>query len=155
MISAGFTLLLLALGCVGGTADQSGEMSPTPGSPAVTDLDSLVAYLRAAGLSVEVKGETTEPLFSGKATFLSVDGGGVEVLEYDDAESADAEAGRISPDGTKIETDTKEGKVATDISWIATPHFYKSGKLIVLYVGADAAVTVALEAALGSQFAGG
>ncbi len=42
----------------------------------------------------------------------------------------------------------------TMVTWVAAPHFYKSGRLIVLCVGDDAGVIAALEAALGAQFAG-
>lgn len=38
---------------------------------------------------------------------------------------------------------------------MATPHFYRSGNVIALYVGDDAATLAALERALGPQFAGG
>jgi hypothetical protein len=38
--------------------------------------------------------------------------------------------------------------------WVATPHFYEAGKLIVLYVGEDSGVVGVLEEALGPQFAG-
>ena len=38
--------------------------------------------------------------------------------------------------------------------WVAPPHFYKSGRLIVLYVGQSSPVIIALERALGPQFAG-
>jgi hypothetical protein len=37
---------------------------------------------------------------------------------------------------------------------VATPHFYKAGRLIVLYVGDSTGVTNVLEAELGQQFAG-
>ena len=40
------------------------------------------------------------------------------------------------------------------VSWVAAPHFYQTGKLIVLYVGDDTAVHNVLENVLGSQFAG-
>ena len=39
--------------------------------------------------------------------------------------------------------------------WMATPHFFKSGKLIVLYLGDDVAVMTLLTGLLGPQFAGG
>ena len=41
------------------------------------------------------------------------------------------------------------------ITWIDTPHFYKAGKIIVLYIGSDATVLDLLKGALGPQFAGG
>lgn len=34
------------------------------------------------------------------------------------------------------------------------PHFYKAGRIIVLYVGSDETVLGLLEEILGSQFAG-
>lgn len=39
------------------------------------------------------------------------------------------------------------------VTWVTTPHFYKAGCLIVLYVAA--AITTALEQVLGPQFAEG
>jgi hypothetical protein len=41
------------------------------------------------------------------------------------------------------------------VSWMDTPHFYKTGKIIVLYVGSDTTVLELLEGVLGPQFAGG
>ena len=64
--------------------------------------------------------------------------------------AADAEAALISPDGYSIRTATK----GAEVGWIAPPHFYKAGKLIVLYVGESEVVTVVLERVLGPQFAG-
>jgi hypothetical protein len=39
--------------------------------------------------------------------------------------------------------------------WMATPHFFKSGSLLVLYVGDDAEILDLLKDSLGDQFAGG
>jgi hypothetical protein len=38
--------------------------------------------------------------------------------------------------------------------WIAPPHFFKSGRLIVLYIGEAPAVLEALADTLGPQFPG-
>jgi hypothetical protein len=40
------------------------------------------------------------------------------------------------------------------VTWVAAPHFYKGGRLIVLYVGEDGGVIEVLDQVLGSQFAG-
>ena len=56
------------------------------------------------------------------------------------------DADQVASDGSSI-----GGQV---MMWMATPHFYKSGKLIVLYVGDEAAITTLLAGALGPQFAG-
>jgi hypothetical protein len=101
---------------------------PTPivshGGP-VTGYVSLIDNLRAAGATVEPAGEVSQPFFSVKGQVITVNGGDVQVFEYADAAAADAEAALVSPDG---------GSVGTSMmSWVAAPHFFKTGKLIVLY----------------------
>jgi len=114
------------------------------------DYASLIDNLRKAGAVVEPKGEVAPDFLSAKRRVISVNDSNVQVWEYDDAAAADAEAALISLDGFSVHTATK----TTDVGWIAPPHFYKAGKLIVLYVGESEAVTVVLERVLGPQFAG-
>ena len=111
---------------------------------------SLIDNLRKAGAVVEPVGEESPDLLSAKRRVINVNDSNVQVWEYDDAAAADAEAALISPDGYSLRTATKD----TLVEWIAPPHFYKAGKLIVLYVGESEAVTVVLERVLGPQFAG-
>ncbi len=112
-----------------------------------SDYDSLVEKLQSAGAAVEEGDELLQPFFSVPAKVIKVNGSDVQVFEYAEAASADEEAAQVSADGFSIGT--------TMLSWMDTPHFYKSGKLIVLYVGSDAEVLTTLEQALGPQFAGG
>ena len=76
-----------------------------------------------------------------------MDGEDVQVFEFASAEEADTVSQSISADGSSIGTSM--------VAWVAPPHFYKAGKLIVIYVGSDSGVISALQAAMGSQFAGG
>ncbi|MFQ5796181.1 MAG: hypothetical protein ACE5JP_14185 [Candidatus Bipolaricaulia bacterium] len=111
------------------------------------DSVSLIDHLRAAGATVEPTGEVSQPFFSAKGQVITVNGDNVQVFEYADTAAANAEATLVSPDG---------GSVGTNImAWVATPHFYKTGRLIVLYVGDHPAVINVLETVLGPQFAGG
>jgi hypothetical protein len=114
---------------------------------AVLDYVSLIDSLRAAGAAVEPAGEISQPFFQVKGRMITVDGGDVQVFEYAKAGDAETEAEQVSPDGKWI------GK--NHVNWVATPHFYKKGKLIVVYVGDESAVTKTMEAVLGTQFAGG
>jgi hypothetical protein len=75
-----------------------------------------------------------------------VNGEDVQVFEYSDQSTTEAEAALISPDGSSIGTSLP--------FWVAPPHFYKAGRIIVLYVGESKAVTDVLESVLGPQFAG-
>jgi hypothetical protein len=124
--------------------------SCAPDSGRGGDYASLIDNLRKAGAVVEPRGEVAPDLFSAKRSVISVNDGDVQVWDYDDAATADAESALISPDGYSVRTATK----TTQVGWIAPPHFYKAGKLIVLYVGESEAVTVVLERVLGPQFAG-
>jgi hypothetical protein len=112
----------------------------------VMDYVSLIDSLRAAGASVEPAGEISQPFFSVKGRTITVNGGGVQVFEYGDASAAASEAKLVSPDGEVVDK--------SRVGWVAPPHFFKKGKLIVLYVGDNVTITKALETVLGAQFAG-
>jgi hypothetical protein len=114
------------------------------------DYANLIDNLRKAGAVVEPGGEVAPDFLSAKRMIISVNDSNVQVWEYDDAAAADAEAALISPDGFSLRTATKD----TMVGWIAPPHFYRAGKLIVLYVGDSEAITAVLERVLGPQFAG-
>ena len=40
-------------------------------------------------------------------------------------------------------------------AWVSTPHFYRSGEIIAVYVGTSQELPSLLESVLGPQFAGG
>lgn len=77
---------------------------------------------------------------------IKVHGEEVQVFQYPHAAAADAQAALVSPDGSAVGT--------SKILWVGPPHFFKQGKLLVLYVGDNGKVLKALEAALGRPFAG-
>ncbi len=129
-----------------GNAGQARTATATASGGSVTDNTSLVAALKSAGAAVRVGDEVEQPFFSVVGKVLEVNGQEIQVFEYPDAASANAEAGQVSADGGSVGT--------TKITWIAPPHFFKAGRVIVLYVGSDSSVLNALKAALGTQFAG-
>ncbi len=149
LISIIFMLIAWSTGCAGQQPPAPPPSPPPPvvshGGP-VTDYVSLFDNLRAAGATVEPAGDISQPFFSVKGNAITVNGENVQVFEYADAATADTEAALVSPDGSSVGT--------TMISWVAAPHFYKTGRLIVLYVGDDTAVINVLEDVLGAQFAG-
>ncbi|MBA2702435.1 MAG: hypothetical protein H0U60_01100 [Blastocatellia bacterium] len=77
----------------------------------------------------------------------NINGESVQVFEYATNSAAEADARRVSADGTTIGTSKP--------TWMAPPHFFRSGKLIVLYVGANQTIVNLLRATVGNQFAGG
>ena len=110
------------------------------------DYVSLVDHLRAAGATVMPTGTVTQPFFSVTGPVITVNGEQVQVYEYPNDDGASADAARISPDGGSVGN--------TMVDWIAPPHFYRGGRLIVLYVGTNTPVMRILETILGPQFAG-
>jgi hypothetical protein len=147
-------LLALAVSSVACAAqDVSGASNDTPADPsvssssgAVEDQASLVDALRAAGAEVELGDSVEQAFFSVEGQILKVNGADIQVFEYESAEAMETESSQISEDGGSIGTNM--------VTWVATPHFFRSGRLLVLYVGFDAAVLDLLEDALGKQFAG-
>ena len=136
-----------------GSASCGGELAPAnqaqPGksqSRPVTDYGSLLDRLRAGGAIVEPEGEAEQPFLSVTGTMIKLDGEDVQVFQYPDAAAVEAQAARVSRDGSAVGT--------TKPHWIGPPHFYKRGRVLVLYVGDEEKVLKALEAALGRQFAG-
>lgn len=113
----------------------------------VNDYVSFIDNLRATGDLVEPAGEISQPFFSVKGFVVKVNGEEVQAFEYLNATVADSEAELVSPDGASAGTSI--------ITWVATPHFYKEERLIVLYVGDNEALINILETILGPQFAGG
>lgn len=139
-----------------GTPLQTAETPPdntSTGTPVavshggpVEDYVSLIDNLRAAGATVEPAGEIEQVFFSVRGQIIRINGADVQVFEYPDAAASDADAALVAPDGGSVGT--------TMITWVEAPHFYKTGKLIVLYVGTDSSVTSLLDSVIGPQFAG-
>ena len=107
---------------------------------------SLVNHLRGVGATIVPTGSVTQPFFSVTGQIITVNGEQVQVYQYANEDGANTDSARISPDGGTI------GNSMVD--WIAPPHFYKVGQLIVLYVGMNTSLMKILEMTLGPQFAG-
>ncbi len=142
------------------------EGSPVPGStpaatPAVTpatgldqpitDEAGLIAALRTYGVTIEDAGTVEQPFLQVPGTVLLVSGGELtmpaelHVFAYPDATTAEADAEQIGPDGQPS---------MMMVTWIAPPHFFRQGTLLVLYLGEDPAALDLLTELLGPQFAG-
>jgi hypothetical protein len=153
-LMATFLLLAMTLAACAGQqaaasteAPKQTEAGPTEAQRApVTEMTSLVDAIRAAGATVEPDQPVEQPFFSVKGDILKVNGADVQVFEYNTAEEMEADAAKVAPDGGSIGTSM--------VSWMEPPHFYKAGRIIVLYVGQDQAVLDLLNAVLGLQFAG-
>ena len=76
-----------------------------------------------------------------------MNGEDVRAYEFASAEEADTVAETVSADAKSIGTSM--------VGWVASPHFYQPGQLIVIYVRGDNDVINAPQVAMGSQLAAG
>lgn len=138
------TLLLLLLGCTQVQLPDQSTGETTSGR--AHDYKWLVAHLRDSGLAVEDAGEIEQPFFTPKAGVVRIgESGEAQIYEYATEQQAAAEAARVNSDGS----------IGTSMPmWIAPPHFFRNGPLIVLYLGSDNNVLRTLRELLGDQFAG-
>lgn len=113
---------------------------------AVQDFNTLVTALQSAGITVESGGQVTQPFFTVPGQTLKLNGQDVQVFTFENAQALEAEAAQISADASTIGTNMP--------SWMSDPHFYKVGRMLVLYVGQDQKILDILSNVLGPQFAG-
>lgn len=137
-------ILLVLLFALILSACANASTSPEPLT--VADKASLIAALQASGATVETGESIIQDFFSPEGSIIKVNGADVQVFEYESAEAMENEASQVAPDG---------GSVGTSMMmWMDTPHFYKTGRIIVLYIGSDQPILDLLEKAMGPQFAG-
>lgn len=159
----------------GGTDGGVSIVGVTP-SP-VYDYKSLIDDLRSAGASVEEHSSPTveqspfkrdltlsRVVLLGSGRRVSVNGETIHIYEYPDVLAADTEAGFVSPDGYNISVPLGDSRyLGSHYEWVEPPHFFKKGRVIVLYVGLDfrgflfgddPPLVEVLQRALGPQFAG-
>lgn len=77
---------------------------------------------------------------------IQINGAEVQVFEFPDSGTVQTAASSISADGSSIGTSM--------MMWVEAPHFYQSGRLIVIYVGTDEHMLTLLANILGEQIAG-
>jgi hypothetical protein len=107
---------------------------------------TLADDFRAAGANVAAGIRLTQPFFSVGGIVLTVNGEDLQVFEYPDEATVQADADAISPDANIINDE--------ELAWIAPPHFYRRGNLMILYIGDDPATLRLTEQVVGEQFAG-
>ena len=111
-----FLILLLAILYLGCKTDNN-----------INSFDNLVDRLKSEGFQVEHQVKYSQDFFSVKGKIIKVDDEDIQVFEYDSKAKADEEIKLVSPDGSSIGTFM--------VSWISTPHFYRTDTMIVLYIG--------------------
>lgn len=113
----------------------------------VRDRVSFVDALRASGLTVDGAGSVKQPFFGIPGKRLRVSGGALaesaelQTFEHETPRDAQKDLETIGP-GVQPRN--------FHVNWVAPPHLYMAGRLVVLYVGDDAEVLSLLRRVLGS-----
>src|SRR5712691_446295 len=123
------SILLLLLASAASGCGKGAIPSPSSEPLEIEDQASLLKVLQAAGAKVEVGDSITQVFFSPEGHTIKVNGADLQVFEYKSKEAMEKEASQVAPDGGSIGTSM--------VDWIYAPHFYKAGRIIVLYVGSD------------------
>ena len=153
-ILIGLSIMALTLsGCASGARAIQPTSTPTPEEDLSTTTEAvshgneiggyveLVDALRAAGATVEPAEEVEQVFFSVKGQKIKVNDAEIQVFEYSDEASRKADSDQISPDGTNIGTSM--------ITWVDQPNFWAKGRVIVLYIGKEAATIDLLTGVMG------
>jgi hypothetical protein len=137
----------MALLACGSSAEQRRSHAGEP----VVDQVSFIDRLRQNGFAVEILGDLEQPFLQVPGTRVQVGEGAfaqpaeLQLFQYESQSAARSDVNRIdragNPQGMRI-------------TWVAPPHFFQSGRLIVLYLGSDAAVLGTLTEWLGPEVAG-
>lgn len=155
LLLTSFSLLSLILITAGCKPQLPGGISLTDARAVnampTSDEDRLVDGLRAAGADVYMSESVIQPFFDVEGQLLEIGAYRVQVYRFADEAEAAVHASRFSRDGAWV----SEGDQVTLVNWIATPHLYQFGRLIIVYVGDDPALIDLLEGVVGESFAGG
>ncbi len=144
-ISSSVILLLAVVLLAACTGNLGSEATPTP-EIYIVDKEGLIAALNAADAVREVGEPVSQEYFSVGGANVKVRETDILIFEYDSSEAMEADASLVASDGGSIGT--------TMLFWISTPHFFKAGHIIVVYIGDDAETLAQLQSLLGTQFAG-
>jgi len=147
-------LAMLSTGCAQSSAratsrSDSGDSSTTS-RPVSSDSGSgwgaLEQKLLSAGVSLTAAGTIEQPFWTKSARVFSTPDGDLQVYEFAGVSEAEAAARQVGSGGGTIGT--------SSMAWMAAPHFFRSGKVTVIYLGSSAETLRKLETVFGKQFAG-
>jgi len=106
----------------------------------------FIKSLEKSGYKINSSTQENKGFLSGTLTAININDDTICVYEYKNNQQIEEDLKTISSDGSMVGN--------AEVEWIKAPHLYKSGNIIVIYVGENKEMTEALEKLLGKQFAG-
>lgn len=122
------------------------EQSINASNSSIKDANEFIKLMENANYKIKEAKLDDKGELSGTLRRVEVKGNPVRIYEYRNSQEMELDAEKISKDGCTIGYGIYE--------WKAAPHFYKSGNIIVHYLGDDNKIMGTMEKFMGSQFAG-
>jgi hypothetical protein len=145
-------------GALDPSAERTAVPSAEPAAPplvAIADAEDLESFLTGAGVTLIFNAEAEMDYLPGLARVYQAGAdGSLEVHSYASPAEAELVAALIHEDGRWID-DPLEPDVPYFVDWRGTPHAFRKGSMLVIYIGRDPLILQSIEAALGPAFAGG
>ena len=142
-------LLLLSMtlaACSVGAVSPTPSPTPSPQATGGAGVDGLVAALTAAGQPTRQQGSFEATLVGGQGVLLCAGREEIRAYVFPTQQDRTAAANRIDPrDPSHI------GNAI--VEWVGTPRFWQRDRVLVLYLGGDAATETVLQSVLGPPFA--
>jgi len=142
------------------TASTACPSRGTAAPAAPVEQSAFAAQLRGKGFTVERLAEASQRFLCIYGAQLRLSGSGLtppaelQAYLYDDPALAAANAKRVQPDTSVRWTESDGSEMMAQFVWVAPPHFFQAGRVLVLYTGTDQTVLATLAELLGPQFAG-
>ncbi len=136
----------------------SSTASTTPQTDTVKDQASFIDALKTKGVRVDIAGTLDQPFLQAEGTNLRLSGGDLkqptelQSFNYDDKDLGKDGSKAAAEDASQI--DSSGNPRTMRIQWIASPHFFRKERVIVIYLGSDPNAIALLTELLGPQFAG-
>lgn len=124
------------------TAIQNGTIT----SVKIESTNDLINSLKKSNYKIDSATQEKSMFLKGSLTAIKTGTDIISVYEYKDNQQMETDSKTISSDGSRV------GNAIVD--WTNLPHFYKSGNILVIYVGNNNEMIEALKKLLGKQFAG-
>lgn len=141
----GLVLCAVAVGCEAERAGDTPAASTTTTVAAPFGFNNLIDALASAGVPAQPGERASGMPFSVPRRPVDVGTFEIAVYEYDDPATRVAEEATIAMEGWSVNH--------TPVEWVATPHYWSRGRVIVLYLGDDHSVIDFLSQVLGPEVA--
>lgn len=137
-LAVGFAVVLVACG---ENSDVESRLTMASPNAPVFELADVIDALSGVAATVEQRGRVPAMPFSVPGRRLAVDAFEIDVREYADVVARAEEEGTIAMGGWSVNN--------TPVEWIASPHYWSRGRVIVLYLGDNPRAIDLLNSTLG------